>query len=147
MVTYGAQEALYCAITGNIKSKDEVIIIEPFYDSYKPMVTFAGGICRFTSLKPTSKCWCKASDWVLDREELTSLFNEKTKLIIINTPQNPIGKVYVEEELLFIGSLCKKWNVVCILDEVYEWFTYGDAKHFRMGKQCSTLLYFFQSYF
>lgn len=69
----------------------------------------------------------------MDKVELEGLFNEKTKLIIINTPHNPIGKVFTLEELEFIADLCKKWNVLCISDEVYEWIVYKPNKHVRIG--------------
>lgn len=65
---------------------------------------------------------------------MESLFNEKTKLIIVNTPHNPVGKVFTEKELNHIADLCKKWNVLCISDEVYEWLVYKPNKHIRMGK-------------
>jgi len=75
-----------------------------------------------------------SADWVLDSEKLKSLFNEKTKAIILNTPHNPIGKVFTLEELTLIADLCKKWNVLCISDEVYEWMVYKPARHIRIGE-------------
>jgi len=75
-----------------------------------------------------------SSDWKLDPEELASLFNSKTKLIIINTPHNPLGKVFDYDELMMIADLAKKHNVLVISDEVYEWLVYAPAKHIRMGK-------------
>jgi kynurenine--oxoglutarate transaminase/cysteine-S-conjugate beta-lyase/glutamine--phenylpyruvate transaminase len=75
-----------------------------------------------------------SSDWMLDPSELTNLFNSKTKAIILNTPHNPIGKVFTEKELQLIADLCKKWNVLCISDEVYEWLVYKPYKHIRIGK-------------
>lgn len=74
-----------------------------------------------------------SADWVLDKDELEGLFNEKTKSIIINTPNNPLGKVFTEEELTHIANLCKKWNTLCISDEVYEWIVYEPNKHIRIG--------------
>lgn len=74
-----------------------------------------------------------SSDWVLDEEELTSKFNKNTKAIIVNTPNNPLGKVFSQKELEFIGQLAKTWDVLCIMDEVYEWLVYEPYKHFRMG--------------
>jgi len=75
----------------------------------------------------------KANDWKLDPKELESLFNSKTKLIIINTPHNPLGKVFDYDELTMIANLAKKHNVLVISDEVYEWLVYEPAKHIRMG--------------
>lgn len=74
-----------------------------------------------------------SSDWVLDEKELKALFNDKTKAIIVNTPHNPIGKVFNMKELELIADLCKKHNVLCISDEVYEWLVYKPYKHIRMG--------------
>ena len=74
-----------------------------------------------------------SSDWVLDEKELKALFNDKTKAIIVNTPHNPIGKVFNMQELEMIAGLCKKHNVLCISDEVYEWLVYKPYKHIRMG--------------
>ncbi len=75
-----------------------------------------------------------SSDWVLDKKELESLFNSRTRLIIVNTPNNPIGKVFTLEELEHIASLCQKHDVICISDEVYEWITYDEnKKHIRIA--------------
>ena len=74
-----------------------------------------------------------SSDWVLDEEELASKFNKNTKAIIVNTPNNPLGKVFSQKELEYIGELAIKWDVLCIMDEVYEWLVYKPYKHFRMG--------------
>lgn len=76
---------------------------------------------------PTSK------QWKLDPDELEKLFNEKTKMIILNTPHNPTGKVFSRDELEMIAELCKKYNVVCLSDEVYEWLVYKPATHIRIG--------------
>lgn len=78
-----------------------------------------------------------SSDWILDPDELASKFNNKTKAIIVNTPLNPIGKVFTEEELTMIANLCKKWNVLCISDEVYEHLVYKPYKHLRIGMYTS----------
>lgn len=86
-----------------------------------------------------------SSDWVLDPQELASKFNEKTKSIIVNTPHNPIGKVFSMEELTLIADLCKKWNVLCISDEVYEHLVYKPYKHIRIGKFELKNIYFFLS--
>lgn len=76
-----------------------------------------------------------SADFVLDKDELEGLFNSKTKAIILNTPNNPLGKVFTEAELTQIADLCKKWNVLCISDEVYEWIVYKPHKHIRIGKR------------
>ncbi|KAL1505684.1 hypothetical protein ABEB36_005190 [Hypothenemus hampei] len=135
ITTLGAYEALYSAITGHVDQGDEVIIIEPFFDCYAPMVKYAGGIPKFIALQPKNPDGTAQSsaDFVLDKSELESLFNSKTKAIILNTPNNPLGKVFTLEELTFIADLCKKYNVLCISDEVYEWLVYEPNKHIRIA--------------
>ncbi|CAG9823319.1 unnamed protein product [Phaedon cochleariae] len=135
LTTCGAYEALFSAIMGHTEVGDEVIIIEPFYDCYEPMVKYAGGIARFIPLKPkpVEGRLLTSADWVLDKAELEGLFNSKTKMIILNTPNNPLGKVFTEQELTHIADLCKKWNVLCVSDEVYEWMVYKPHKHIRIA--------------
>lgn len=135
MTTTGAYGALYSTITGHVDSGDEVIIIEPFFDCYSPMVKYAGGVPRFIALKPkvTDGETLSSADFTLDKAELEGLFNAKTKVIILNTPNNPLGKVFTLEELTFIADLCKKHNVLCISDEVYEWLVYKPYKHIRIA--------------
>lgn len=82
-----------------------------------------------------------SADFTLDKAELEGLFNAKTKVIILNTPNNPLGKVFTLEELTFIADLCKKHNVLCISDEVYEWLVYKPNKHIRIGILISILLF------
>ncbi|XP_011304493.1 kynurenine--oxoglutarate transaminase 3 isoform X2 [Fopius arisanus] len=134
LVTAGAYEALFSTLQGHTNPGDEWIIIEPFFDCYVPMVESAGGIARFIPLKLTkSEGVLSSADWVFDKKEMESLFNDKTKGIILNTPHNPVGKVFTLEELEFIADLAKKWNALVVSDEVYEWMVYEPARHIRIA--------------
>jgi len=103
LVTSGATEALGDCLFGLIEPGDEVVLIEPLYDSYLPIVRRAGGIPRLVRLEPP--------EWRLPKEELAAAFGPKTKLILFNTPMNPCSKVFDREELAFIAALCLEHDV------------------------------------
>lgn len=125
-ITSGATEGLFAASVGLVNPGEEVIIFEPFYDAYLPNTLMAGGVPRCVPLR--------APDWAFDPDELSAAFNDRTRLILINTPHNPTGKVFTEAELKFIADLCQKWNVIAISDEVYEHIVFTGATHTRLAQ-------------
>lgn len=135
LVTIGAYESIYSAINAFVDADDEVIIIEPFFDCYEPMVRLARGRCKFVPLRlnkkeatgPTS-----SADWVLSIEELEAAISARTRMLILNTPHNPIGKVFSLAELEAIGAVCKRHNLLVLSDEVYEHLVI-DGEHVRMA--------------
>lgn len=121
MVTSGGTEALAACLLGLIEPGDEVVVLEPFYDSYLPMIRRGGGIPRVVRLMPPS--------WDLPREELAAAFSPRTKLMIVNTPMNPCSKVFTREELTFIADLVQRHDAYVICDEVYDHLVYDGARH------------------
>ncbi len=124
-VTNGATEAIFASILSLVNPGDEVIIFEPFYDSYMPAVQIAGGRPHLYILRPPH--------WSIDKYKLAKLFSDKTKLILLNTPHNPTGKVYSENELRQIADLCHRHDVIVVTDEVYEHITFDGYKHRPMA--------------
>ena len=124
-VTSGATETLFAAVQGLVNPGDEVVIIEPYYDAYVPDVIMAGGVPRLVPLRPPN--------WAFDPDELAAAFNNRTRVIMLNTPHNPSGRVFGDAELRLIAELCLQWNVIAISDEVYEHLTFDGVQHVRLA--------------
>lgn len=125
IVTSGATEGIASALLGLLNPGDEVIFFEPHYDSYPACAAIAGAVSRF--------CTLRFPDFTIDFDELENCFSEKTRMLFINTPHNPTGKVFTEEELGRLAELCKRRDVLAITDEVYEHITYDNVEHLPMA--------------
>jgi aspartate/methionine/tyrosine aminotransferase len=121
MITSGATEAIADCCLGLIDPGDEVVLFEPLYDAYEPMVRRAGGIPRLVRLEPP--------EWRLPLDALASAFSRRTRLVILNSPLNPAGKVFEESELLAIGRLIIDHDVYAVCDEVYEHLVFDGGRH------------------
>jgi aspartate/methionine/tyrosine aminotransferase len=120
-VCCGSTEAMMSTMMAIIDPGDEVVIFEPFYENYGPDAILSGATPRYVTLHEP--------DWVFDPDELAAAFNEKTKAVILNTPNNPTGKVFTREELETIATLCRKWDAIAISDEIYEHIIYDGHRH------------------
>ena len=121
----GASEALYCAITAVVHQGDEVILLEPCYDSYAPAIRLNGGIPVYVTLTPEDDY---RIDWALVKSKIT----ERTKLIILNTPHNPTGTVLSQEDLTKLADIVRDTNIFLIGDEVYEHIIFDGREHWSL---------------
>lgn len=130
LVTMGASEALFCTIMSFVDPGDEVIVLEPFYDMYPADTLFAGGTPVYVPLRAKPEDGQKglfAKDWYLDTEELKAAISPKTKILVINTPQNVPGKMWTKEELTVIADLAKEHDFLVIADQVYERIVHSET--------------------
>ncbi|GAB5496100.1 MAG: methionine aminotransferase [Phycisphaerales bacterium] len=125
-VTSGCTEAIAAALLGTVNPGDEVILFEPFYDSYRACIAMAGATPRFVSMKPNN------GRFIFEEPELATAFSEKTTAILLNTPHNPTGTVLTRAELQSIADLCIKHDAIALSDEVYEDLTY-DHEHISIA--------------
>lgn len=141
-VTSGATEAMFAALLGLLNPGDEVIFFEPFFDTYAPHCAMLGLIPRGVALRPSTPSLHAAQEarpgaaevtWAFDPAELAAAFNSRTRLLLLNTPHNPTGKVFTAGELALISELCVKWDVLALSDEVYEHLVYDGARHIRLA--------------
>jgi aspartate/methionine/tyrosine aminotransferase len=130
-VCCGSTEAMMATMMAIVDPGDEVIVFEPFYENYGPDAILSGATPRFVTLRPPAPG--TAGDWTFDPDELAAAFSNRTRAIIINTPNNPTGKVFTREELSLIAGHCRHWNVLAVTDEIYEHILYDDATHVMMA--------------
>ena len=124
-VCCGSTECMVSTLMALVNPGEEVVIFEPFYENYGPDTVLCGATPRFVRLREP--------DWSFDPDELAAAFGNRTKAIVINTPNNPTGKVFSRIEMEQIAALCRKWDVVAVTDEIYEHILYGDARHVTMA--------------
>jgi len=128
-VCCGATEAMMATMMAIIDPGDEVVIFEPFYENYGPDAILSGATPRYVTLREPQPSGSSGTEWTFDPDELAAAFNNRTRAIIINTPNNPTGKVFTRAELEAIGALCRKWDAVAISDEIYEHIIFDGCRH------------------
>jgi aspartate/methionine/tyrosine aminotransferase len=123
-VTCGSTEAMMASMLALINEGDEVVVFEPFYENYGPDAAVSGAVPRFVPLN---------DDNSINEEALVSAFNKNTRVLILNTPNNPCGKVFTANELKLITELCVDHDVIAVTDEIYEYILYDNKKHISIG--------------
>ncbi len=121
MVTSGATEALAASLFALLEPGDEAVLFEPLYDSYLPIVRRAGAEPRLVRLEPP--------EWRVSREDLDAAFSARTKLVVLNTPMNPAGKVFTAEELALVADALRRHDAYAVCDEVYEHIVFDGRRH------------------
>jgi aspartate/methionine/tyrosine aminotransferase len=129
-VCCGSTEAMISTLLAVCNAGDEVVVFEPFYENYGPDAVLSGARPRFVKLRPPAS---DGGEWTFDQQELRAAFDKHTKAIILNTPNNPTGKVFTRAELELIRDLCLKFDVLAITDEIYEHILYDGTKHISMA--------------
>jgi len=129
-VCCGSTEAMISTLLAVCNAGDEVVIFEPFYENYGPDSILSGAKPRFVKLRPPTTA---DGEWTFDERELRAAFHDHTKAIILNTPNNPTGKVFTRAELELIRDLCVEFNVLAITDEIYEHILYDGAQHISIA--------------
>src|SRR5204862_4780229 len=120
-VCCGATECMMATMLSLVNPGDEVVIFQPFYENYGPDALLSGAKPVWVPLHPP--------DWHIDRAELRAAFSQRTKAIILNTPNNPTGKVFTRDELSFIAELCQEFDAYTFADEIYEYIIYTGQPH------------------
>ena len=144
VVCCGSTEAMIATLLAVCNKGDEVVVFEPFYENYGPDAILSGAKPRFVSLRPPQASKGEGGgeregEWTFDEQELREAFQHKTaqhhtKAIILNTPNNPTGKVFSRKELELIRDLCVEYNVLAITDEIYEHILYDGSEHISIAR-------------
>ncbi len=120
-VCCGSTEGMIASLLALLNPGDEVVVFEPFYENYWPDSQLSGAVCRYVRLR--------APDWTFDSEELRAAFTERTRAVILNSPNNPTGRVFTVEELKVLASLCEEYDCLLITDEIYEHIVFDGERH------------------
>jgi aminotransferase len=131
VVCCGSTEAMIATLLAVCNAGDEVVVFEPFYENYGPDAILSGAKPRYVSLRPPQP---SGGEWTFDEQELRHAFQRHTKAIIVNTPNNPTGKVFNRKELELIRDLCVEYNVLAITDEIYEHILYDGSEHISLAR-------------
>jgi aspartate/methionine/tyrosine aminotransferase len=129
-VCCGSTEAMISTLLAVCNAGDEVVIFEPFYENYGPDSVLSGAKPKFVKLRPPAS---EKGEWSFDEKELRAAFDKHTKAIIVNTPNNPTGKVFTRPELELIRDLCVQFDVLAITDEIYEHILYDGTEHISLA--------------
>ena len=124
-VCCGATETMIASLLAIIDPGDEVVVFEPFYENYGPDAIICGAVTRHVRLRPP--------DWTFDPQELAAAFTDRTRAVIVNTPNNPTGKVFTRDELGLIAEQCHRTNAYAITDEIYQYLVYDGFKHISLA--------------
>jgi aspartate/methionine/tyrosine aminotransferase len=124
MVTSGATEALAAAIFAVVSPGDEVVLFQPMYDAYLPLVLRAGGVPRFVNLRPPQ--------WTFTREDLEAAFTSRTRAVLFNNPLNPCATIFPDEQLALLAEFCQRFDATAICDEVWEHVIFDDRRFTSM---------------
>jgi len=125
VVSVGSTGAFVTACMAFLDPGDEVVMFSPFYSYHLNILKVCGATLRFVTMRPP--------EWGFDPDELRAAFSDRTKMIVINTPSNPCGKVYTRDELDLVASLCRRHDVLCVTDEIYEYILYDGRRHVSIG--------------
>jgi aspartate/methionine/tyrosine aminotransferase len=124
-VCCGATEAMIASLLAVVNPGEEVVVFEPFYENYGPDAVICGAVPRFVRLRPP--------EWSFDPRDLAAAFGSRTKALILNTPNNPTGKIFTRGELELIAEQCQRWNAYAVTDEIYQYLVYDGFQHVSLA--------------